>query len=348
MLTLKSEPLVGEEALLASFDPANVQAELDFWEHLDFSFDMDQDQRSSRSGASSSGRGASSSRARSVSTSSAGPSRAGAQGHAGGQPPIMPTHPGQAGLPTVNPAESYEALTRALRALQEAYPYLPPHPGFPPLNQQEQIQYPPQIPHQQQQQLYNQFPWPPQSTPTSMQPPHPVQHQHFSSSLPPFPFAMGNQFSPPPPPPQINTQVPHAQSSFSAGPSTVEAPASGEGSAGGSTAGGAESEQGLTEEKRRRNTAASARFRVKKKQKSLNLERTVSDLTGRVDELEQEAADLRRENGWLKEIVMLKSRKNTGELFQDQVPSTDDGGEDEDGDTDKPEDKGEGSSKATQ
>ena len=50
-----------------------------------------------------------------------------------------------------------------------------------------------------------------------------------------------------------------------------------------------------------------ARFRVKKKIRAHNLERTVSDLTGRVDELEQEAADLRRENGWLKEIVMLKS-----------------------------------------
>ncbi|KAI9511785.1 hypothetical protein F5148DRAFT_953856, partial [Russula earlei] len=57
------------------------------------------------------------------------------------------------------------------------------------------------------------------------------------------------------------------------------------------------------EEKRRRNTAASARFRVKKKVKTFNLERTVSDLTGRVDDLEQEAADLRRENVWLKEIV---------------------------------------------
>ena len=42
------------------------------------------------------------------------------------------------------------------------------------------------------------------------------------------------------------------------------------------------------------------------------MERTVSDLTGRADELEQEAAGLRRENGWLKEIVMLKSSKTTG------------------------------------
>lgn len=32
----------------------------------------------------------------------------------------------------------------------------------------------------------------------------------------------------------------------------------------------------------------------------------MSDLTGRAEELEREASDLRRENGWLKEIVMLK------------------------------------------
>jgi hypothetical protein len=35
----------------------------------------------------------------------------------------------------------------------------------------------------------------------------------------------------------------------------------------------------------------------------------VSELTGRADELEREAADLRRENGWLKEIVMLKGTR---------------------------------------
>lgn len=59
-----------------------------------------------------------------------------------------------------------------------------------------------------------------------------------------------------------------------------------------------------------------ARFRIKKKLKSLNLERTVGDLTGRTEELEREANDLRRENAWLKEIVLLKGRNlaasNTG------------------------------------
>ncbi|TEB35106.1 hypothetical protein FA13DRAFT_1707240 [Coprinellus micaceus] len=48
---------------------------------------------------------------------------------------------------------------------------------------------------------------------------------------------------------------------------------------------------------------------IKKKQKTVNLERSVSDLTGRAEELEKEVADLRRENGWLKEIVMLKGTR---------------------------------------
>jgi hypothetical protein len=52
-----------------------------------------------------------------------------------------------------------------------------------------------------------------------------------------------------------------------------------------------------------------ARFRIKKKQKAINLERDVSDLTGRTEELEREVADLRRENGWLKEIIMLKGAR---------------------------------------
>ncbi|KAF7320043.1 Cytochrome C oxidase assembly protein COX19 [Mycena kentingensis (nom. inval.)] len=66
------------------------------------------------------------------------------------------------------------------------------------------------------------------------------------------------------------------------------------------------------EDKRRRNTEASARFRIKKKLRTLELERSVSDLSGRAEELEREAADLRRENGWLKEIVMLKGGHLSG------------------------------------
>ncbi|KAF9270549.1 hypothetical protein L218DRAFT_1071959 [Marasmius fiardii PR-910] len=68
----------------------------------------------------------------------------------------------------------------------------------------------------------------------------------------------------------------------------------------------------IAEDKRRRNTAASARFRIKKKMRNMNLEKTVSELSGRADTLEREAADLRRENGWLKEIVMLKGSRMAG------------------------------------
>ncbi|KAJ6519454.1 hypothetical protein C8R45DRAFT_951546 [Mycena sanguinolenta] len=88
-----------------------------------------------------------------------------------------------------------------------------------------------------------------------------------------------------------------ARSQSQAGPSTPNAPVD---------------DDDDYEDKRRRNTAASARFRIKKKQKTLGLERTVSDLTGRAEELEREAADLRRENGWLKEIVMLKGGRLAG------------------------------------
>ncbi|KAJ7770836.1 hypothetical protein DFH07DRAFT_805428 [Mycena maculata] len=80
------------------------------------------------------------------------------------------------------------------------------------------------------------------------------------------------------------------------------------------------------DDKRRRNTAASARFRIKKKQRTLDLERSVSDLTGRAEELEREAADLRRENGWLKEIVMLKGGRLAGINLSGNVGYSDAGG----------------------
>lgn len=54
-------------------------------------------------------------------------------------------------------------------------------------------------------------------------------------------------------------------------------------------------------------------------------------MTGRADELEREATELRRENGWLKEIVMLKGRSlREGDGGQgDDDASEDDSDEDE-------------------
>ena len=45
----------------------------------------------------------------------------------------------------------------------------------------------------------------------------------------------------------------------------------------------------------------------------MNLERSITELSTRVEELEREASELRRENGWLKEIVMLKSKRFGGQ-----------------------------------
>jgi len=60
----------------------------------------------------------------------------------------------------------------------------------------------------------------------------------------------------------------------------------------------------LDEDKRRRNTAASARFRLKKKEWETALEKKLKDVEERVDELEKECERLRRENGWLKGLIV--------------------------------------------
>jgi hypothetical protein len=58
------------------------------------------------------------------------------------------------------------------------------------------------------------------------------------------------------------------------------------------------------EDKRRRNTAASARFRLKKKEREAALEGKAKELETKVTELERECEGLRRENGWLKGLVI--------------------------------------------
>lgn len=61
------------------------------------------------------------------------------------------------------------------------------------------------------------------------------------------------------------------------------------------------------EDKRRRNTAASARFRVKKKQREQALERTVKDIQDRNAKLEAKVSQLEVENKWLKDLITEKN-----------------------------------------
>ncbi|KAL5631307.1 hypothetical protein ACGC1H_006981 [Rhizoctonia solani] len=58
------------------------------------------------------------------------------------------------------------------------------------------------------------------------------------------------------------------------------------------------------EDKRRRNTAASARFRLKKKEREAALDAKANALEERVASLERECEGLRRENGWLRGLVV--------------------------------------------
>ncbi|KAJ6627969.1 hypothetical protein B0H10DRAFT_1992958 [Mycena sp. CBHHK59/15] len=134
---------------------------------------------------------------------------------------------------------------------------------------------------------------------SSYDPRYPETLSFRGGTLPPFPFSQS--FNPGPSPMSAaRSRAPQAQDGPSTSTASVEAEAEG-------------SEE--YEDKRRRNTAASARFRNKKKQRTLDLEKSVSDLTGRTEELEREASELRRENGWLKEIVMLKGGRLAGVDF---------------------------------
>jgi len=61
------------------------------------------------------------------------------------------------------------------------------------------------------------------------------------------------------------------------------------------------------EDKRRRNTAASARFRVKKKQREQALERTAKEMTDKCSRLEARVGQLEMENKWLKNLITEKN-----------------------------------------
>lgn len=66
----------------------------------------------------------------------------------------------------------------------------------------------------------------------------------------------------------------------------------------------------IEEDKRRRNTAASARFRVKKKQREQALEAAAKELENRVKILEEENGRLVTENGWLKSLIHVRPGSN--------------------------------------
>ncbi|KAJ1985296.1 hypothetical protein H4R34_000117 [Dimargaris verticillata] len=61
------------------------------------------------------------------------------------------------------------------------------------------------------------------------------------------------------------------------------------------------------EDKRRRNTAASARFRAKKKLREQAMERTAKEMTAKVEMLEKRVRGLETENKWLRGLITEKN-----------------------------------------
>jgi hypothetical protein len=70
------------------------------------------------------------------------------------------------------------------------------------------------------------------------------------------------------------------------------------------------------EDKRRRNTAASARFRIKKKQREQALEKTAKEMSDRVSLLESRISQLETENTWLKGLI---TEKNGGKASTSEI-----------------------------
>lgn len=88
-----------------------------------------------------------------------------------------------------------------------------------------------------------------------------------------------------------------------------------------------ESRQAAEEDKRRRNTAASARFRVKKKQKEQALEKSAKEMQEKMSSLENKISQLETENKWLKSLVIekkdTKSAEEIAEMYRKFREETD-------------------------
>ncbi len=82
-----------------------------------------------------------------------------------------------------------------------------------------------------------------------------------------------------------------------------------------------QSRMAAEEDKRRRNTAASARFRVKKKQREQALEKAAKDMNDKVTQLEGKVQQLEMENKWLKGLITDKNDGKTLESLQREKES---------------------------
>ncbi|KAI9351917.1 hypothetical protein BD770DRAFT_393614 [Pilaira anomala] len=101
-----------------------------------------------------------------------------------------------------------------------------------------------------------------------------------------------------------------------------EEPVIGDGALSYSSMGSNSSKTSLTkDDKRRRNTAASARFRIKKKMKEQALQNTACEMTDKAKMMEKRVHELESEIKWLKALVVEKNEARLKQLVRDR-PST--------------------------
>lgn len=101
-----------------------------------------------------------------------------------------------------------------------------------------------------------------------------------------------------------------------------EEPVIGDGALSYSSMGSNSSKTSLTkDDKRRRNTAASARFRIKKKMKEQALQNTACEMTDKAKMMEQRVHELESEIKWLKALVVEKNEARLKQLVRDR-PAT--------------------------
>ncbi|PHZ14848.1 uncharacterized protein RHIMIDRAFT_192063, partial [Rhizopus microsporus ATCC 52813] len=60
----------------------------------------------------------------------------------------------------------------------------------------------------------------------------------------------------------------------------------------------------VDEDKRKRNTAASARFRIKKKQREQSMQETVKEMTEKSEALQNRVHELEQEIKWLRGLLI--------------------------------------------
>ncbi|KAG2226131.1 hypothetical protein INT45_011748 [Circinella minor] len=71
--------------------------------------------------------------------------------------------------------------------------------------------------------------------------------------------------------------------------------------------------EAIEEDKRRRNTAASARFRAKKKVREQAMEQSVKEMAEKSEKLEERVESLEQEIKWLRTLLIEKNKKNETE-----------------------------------